>query len=73
MGILLIEAIEHCLDKYQELEVRNCGECAADHLRLGTWLKELQYYRDKHDDIECFNQAHSSISHNHKLDEMKRV
>lgn len=67
----LKEDIEHCLNKYLELKTKNCNECATDHLRLGIWLKELECYRNKYNDVECFNQAFHCV--HHEIDKLKEV
>lgn len=41
----LKEAIEHC---EEVSETCSNTECAKEHLQLVTWLKELQFYRDKY-------------------------
>lgn len=48
----LDEAIRHCLEQARKLqdkadrvgddESRQCMECAADHIQLAEWLRELK-------------------------------
>ena len=39
----LDEAIRHAEEKAESL----CGECASNHRKLATWLKELKWYRER--------------------------
>lgn len=51
----LDEAIKHCLEQAHSMqdkadkvggeESRQCMECAADHIQLADWLRELQQWR----------------------------
>lgn len=44
----LKEAIEHCLEKVEEL--KHCNkECSNEHLQLAQWLKELKEIKEVND------------------------
>lgn len=63
MTILTLEdAIRHaeeCADRCENLEGKRNKDCADDHRRLASWLRELQERRDKEHRVYCKDCIHS--------------
>lgn len=60
----LDEAIKHCLEQAHKLqdkadrvgddESRQCMECAADHIQLAEWLKELKELKIENKELKRY-------------------
>lgn len=50
----LDEAIQHCLDVYNEkLDTENLNnmQCSLEHYQLYIWLNELKQYKEKYGEL----------------------
>lgn len=67
--LTLDEAINHCLEQARTLqdkadtltgeESRNCMECAADHIQLAEWLRDLKNAKELLRDIKSYYKSDS--------------
>lgn len=47
----LDEAIQHCLDVYNENNSDSKNKCSLEHYQLYIWLNELKQYKEKYGEL----------------------
>lgn len=47
----LDEAIQHCLEVYNENDNTLKNECSLEHYQLYLWLNELKQYKEKYGEL----------------------